>query len=134
MTKVHTLVACLSCLVPLVTQAQEGNMISLEAGPLRVGVTGAGRLSSLLFIPTNAECLATDRTAPLLSLTVAGRELQASALQYDAASSVLRLSYGDDGPVARIRVAPQAGPSAVWRCGHGQDRCLGRVAGRSAPA
>lgn len=88
--------------------SQEEAMITFDAGPLRLGLTAAGRLASLFYRPTQTECQAEGHPSSLLTLRVDGQELAATALEGDADGSVLRLSFGPEGSVAHIRVTPKS--------------------------
>lgn len=79
-------------------------MTTFDAGPLRLGLSDAGRIASFVFTPTHAELLAPGLSAPLLALTVGGKELEPAAVRPDPVPGVLRLSF-EGGAAATVKVA-----------------------------
>lgn len=78
-------------------------MLTFDAGSLRMGLDGTGRVASLYDVKHEQERLAAGVSGPLLRLTIAGQELLPNALAHDRRHSRLRLTY-DGGIAATVAV------------------------------
>ena len=100
------IIAVVMLLGPIGTlSAREEHMITLQAGSLRIALDASGRVASIYDVAGRRELLARGRTGALLILVLLDREVHPTALAYDEAAHRLRLTYGDTGASASIRVA-----------------------------
>jgi len=84
--------------------AQEGNMLTFQAGDLRVSFSPEGRIASLYDTVHRREVVAAGDTMPLLTITLDGKTAPLTAVTPDPAKSQLRLAFGDTGVTAVVNV------------------------------
>lgn len=67
--------------------------VQLTAGDLSLTISNKGMLQSMQYLPTQANYMATDTTAPLLTLVSNGKHYLPTALSYKKATNTISVSY-----------------------------------------
>ncbi len=88
----------------LVHASQMSEGVSLEAGTLQIGLNSVGYVVSLYDEAHTKEYAVADQAGPLLSIELADRTEQPTAMTYDETRRELRLTYGAGAITALVEV------------------------------